>query len=98
MNVTVLVPPTLRAAVEGKHKLDLGVPAGAGVGEVLQTLLTLYPKLRGAVASETRLRRQQLSVVVEPPSVRRGLREGVRVWLFASQGAAETAGAGRSGR
>ena len=60
MNVTVLIPSTLRSAVDGKHKLDLGVPAGAGVGEVLQTLLTLYPKLRSAMASETRLRRQQL--------------------------------------
>ena len=83
MNVTVLVPSTLRAAVDGKHRLDLGVPAGAGVGEVLQTLLTLYPKLRSAMASDTRLRRQQLTVVVEPRSARRGQRDGVRVWLFA---------------
>ena len=89
MNVTVLVPSTLRSAVDGKHKLDLGVPAGAGVGEVLQTLLTLYPKLRGALASETRPRRQQLTVVVEPRPVRRGSREGVRVWLFAPAGTAE---------
>ncbi len=94
MNVTVLVPPTLRAAVDGKHKLDLGVPAGAGVGEVLQTLLTLYPKLRGAMASETRPRRQQLTVVVEPRPPLRGAREGVRIWLFAAPGSAETAGAG----
>jgi hypothetical protein len=83
VNVTVLVPSTLRAAVDGKHRLDLGVPAGAGVGEVLQTLLTLYPKLRSALASDTRLRRQQLTVVVEPRSARRGQRDGVRVWLFA---------------
>ena len=64
MNVTVLIPPTLRAAVDGKHKLDLGVPAGAGVGEVLQTLLTLYPKLRGALASETRPGRIALIVLL----------------------------------
>jgi hypothetical protein len=83
VNVTVLVPSTLRAAVDGKHKLDLGVPAGSGVGEVLQTLLTLYPKLRSALASDTRWRRQQLSVVVEPRTARRGQRDGVRVWLFA---------------
>ena len=83
MNVTVLVPSTLRSAVDGKHKLDLGVPAGAGVGDVLQTLLTLYPKLRSAMASETRLRRQQLTVVFEPRPGLRGQREGVRVWLFA---------------
>jgi len=93
VNVTVLVPSTLRSAVDGKHKLDLGVPAGAGVGEVLQTLLTLYPKLRSAMASEMRLRRQQLTVVFEPRSAGRGSREGIRVWLFA---AAEAAGAGRS--
>ena len=93
MNVTVLVPSTLRSAVDGKHRLDLGVPAGAGVGEVLQTLLTLYPKLRGAMASETRPRRQQLTVVVEPRSARRGQRDGLRVWLFAPAAPAETADA-----
>ena len=91
MNVTVLVPATLRAAVDGKHKLDLGVPAEAGVGEVLQTLLTLYPKLRAAMANETRPRRQQLTVVVEPRSMQRGSRESVRVWLFAPAGSAEPA-------
>jgi len=96
VNVTVLVPPTLRSAVDGKHKLDLGVPAGAGVGEVLQTLLTLYPKLRAAMASETRPRRQQLTVVVEPRTARRGQRDGVRVWLFAPPGSAEPVGAGTS--
>lgn len=94
MNVTVLVPSTLRAAVDGKHKLDLGVPAGAGVGDVLQTLLTLYPKLRGAMASETRPRRQQLSVVFESRPPLRGAREGLRVWLFAPPGTTEPAGAG----
>ena len=96
MNVTVLVPSTLRSAVDGKHKLDLGVPAGAGVGDVLQTLLTLYPKLRSAMASDTRLRKQQLTVVVEQRSVARGLREGVRVWLFAAPGTTERASAGGS--
>jgi molybdopterin converting factor small subunit len=94
VNVTVLVPSTLRSAVDGKHKLDLGVPAGAGVGEVLQTLFTLYPKLKTALASETRPRRQQLTVVVEPRPALRGAREGVRVWLFAAPGSAESAGAG----
>ncbi|HEY1909134.1 MAG TPA: hypothetical protein VGG91_24030 [Myxococcaceae bacterium] len=89
MNVTVLVPSTLRSAVDGKHKLDLGVPAGADVGEVLQTLLTLYPKLRAAMASETRPRRQQLTVVVEPRPAGRGSRDGVRVWLFAPAGSTE---------
>jgi len=95
VNVTVLVPSTLRSAVDGKHKLDLGVPAGAGVGEVLQTLLTLYPKLRSAMASETRPRRQQLTVVVEPRPSQRGHRDGVRVWLFAAAGPAESAGTSR---
>jgi molybdopterin converting factor small subunit len=95
VNVTVLVPSTLRSAVDGKQKLDLGVPAGAGVGEVLQTLLTLYPKLRSAMASETRPRRQQLTVVFEPRSMLRGSRDGVRVWLFAAPGSAEPVDADR---
>jgi hypothetical protein len=62
------------------------VPAGAGVGEVLQTLLTLYPKLRGALASETRPCGQQLTVVVEPRLARGGRRDAIRVWLFAAAG------------
>jgi len=95
VNVTVLVPSTLRAAVDGKHKLDLGVPAGAGVGEVLQTLFTLYPKLRSALHNETKPRRQQLTVVVEPRPALRGAREAVRVWLFAAPGSAEPASAGQ---
>jgi len=44
------------------------------------------------MASETRPRRQQLTVVVEPRSLLRGGRDGVRVWLFAAPGSAESAG------
>jgi hypothetical protein len=48
------------------------------------------------MASETRPRRQQLTVVVEPRTARRGQRDGVRVWLFAPPGSAEPVGAGTS--
>ena len=85
-------PRSLHPPRRGGRQAQAGsraCPAGAGVGEVLQTLLTLYPKLRSAMASETRLRRQQLTVVVEPRSAARGLREGIRVWLFASAAASE---------
>ena len=83
MNVTVLVPSTLRAAVDGKHKLELGVPAGAGVGEVLQTLLTLYPKLARVVASERAQGRPGLTAFFEESATRHGHREHARVFLFA---------------
>jgi hypothetical protein len=89
VNVTVLVPP--RCARRGTAaQLDLGACRSRG-GRGAATLLTLYPKLRSAMASETRLRRQQLTVVMEPRSGLRGQREGLRVWLFAPAAASERA-------
>ncbi len=90
MNVTVLVPSSLRSAVDGKRRVELGVPAGSGVGEVLQTLLTLYPKLARVLATERQHGRQGLTLFYEEAGLRRGRREHARVWLFAPQ--AEPAG------
>ena len=83
MNVTVLVPVSLRSALDGKRRVELGVPAGSGVGEVLQTLLTLYPKLARVLASERQQGRQGLTLFYEEAGLRRGRREHARVWLFA---------------
>jgi molybdopterin converting factor small subunit len=91
VNVTVLVPASLRSALDGKRRVELGVPAGSGVGEVLQTLLTLYPKLSRMVATERRHGRQGLTLFFEEAGVRGGRREHARVWLFAPSGA-ESAG------
>jgi molybdopterin converting factor small subunit len=83
VNVTVLVPSSLRYALEGKRRVELGVPAGSGVGEVLQTLLTLYPKLVRVVATERQHGRQGLTLFFEEAGMRHGRREHARVWLFA---------------
>ena len=90
MNVTVLVPASLRSALDGKRRVELGVPAGSGVGEVLQTLLTLYPKLSRMVATERRHGRQGLTLFFEEAGHRGGRREHARVWLFAPSAAEPT--------
>ncbi len=82
MNVTVLVASTLKGAVDGRPQLDLGVPTGASVGDLVQTLFTLYPKLRGMIASETRPRRQALSLFVDARPGRTDLKEA-RLYVFA---------------
>jgi molybdopterin converting factor small subunit len=87
VNVTVLVPANLRSALDGKRRVDLGVPSGSGVGEVLQTLLTLYPKLARRVATERRHGRQGLTLFFEEAGTRGGRREHARVWLFAPSAA-----------
>jgi hypothetical protein len=83
MNVTVLVPNSLKSALDGKRRVELGVPAGSGVGEVLQTLLTLYPKLARVVATERQHGRQGLTLFFEEAETRHGRRQHARVWLFA---------------
>ena len=52
MNVTVHVSARLRGAVEGRRKLDLGLPPSADFGDLVQALLTLYPKLRAHLTAE----------------------------------------------
>lgn len=90
MNVTVHVPPSLREAVDGRAALELGVPSTAGVGDVLETLLKLYPKLRRFLVTERAGGQNQLHVFLAEQAVsdadrpRSGLREGQRLYLFAS--------------
>jgi hypothetical protein len=59
LNVTVHVAPGLARAVEGRRRLELGLPAGAGPAELWDTLLALYPGLRpclpGELGAEPRL-------------------------------------------
>ncbi len=63
MNVTVIVPRALRPIFDGRRELELGVPPSADVGDVLQTLLTLYPKLSQQLPDERRAARQHLNLV-----------------------------------
>ncbi|MFZ5472072.1 MAG: hypothetical protein ACOZIN_21795 [Myxococcota bacterium] len=105
MNVTVMVADALRPAVEGRPKLELGVPSGAELGEVLQTLFELYPKLAQHMPSEKTAARAHLAVyLAEPLTGRRSLaiREGQKVWLFGATSfpppVAQAAAASRKGR
>jgi hypothetical protein len=52
LNITVHVPDTIRGAFQGRRKVELGVPSNADVGELLEALARLYPKLVALWASE----------------------------------------------
>lgn len=62
MNVTVMIPRGLQAACEGRARVELGVPPTSSVGDVVQTLMALYPGLRAFVANEKRPLRQHFGV------------------------------------
>ena len=91
MNITVMVPDSLKAAVDGRNKLELGVPASSDIGDVVQTLLALYPKLLRYLPNENNASRQHLNIFVsehasrELSRKRSGLREGQVLYLFASK-------------
>lgn len=80
----------MRSAVDGRGQLELGVPLTADLGDVLQTLFTLYPKLRAHVPSEKRPVRQHLNIFLSEQGSRdlaarrKGMREGQVVYVFAS--------------
>jgi len=83
----VLVPRTLRQAVEGRKRIELGVPPSSQVGDVVATLLTLYPKLRQYVADERRPHAPGFLVSFGKPSRRddaQSLSEGSTLYLFSS--------------
>ena len=52
LDVNVVIPPPLRPLFEGRREVILGVPSHAGVGEILETLLSLYPRLRQHLAGD----------------------------------------------
>ena len=89
LDVTVVVPPLLRALFEGRRELRLGVPEEAGVGEVLEALLSLYPRLSQCLAGDTPVRGGlYVQVVLDEHALAdlasggRGLSTGRRVVLF----------------
>lgn len=87
MNVTVRIPPALRGAVEGREILNLGLPPNADVGDLVDTLLALYPKLRGFMAGESAQATSALGLFLSEPALndlakrRKGLREGQVIYL-----------------
>ena len=62
MNVTIVIPRPLQPACEGRARIELGVPPAASVGDVVQTLMSLYPGLRAYVANEKRPMKQHFGV------------------------------------
>jgi hypothetical protein len=52
VNVTVHVAPALSRVMEGRRRLELGLPAGAGPAELWDTLLSLYPGLRACLPGD----------------------------------------------
>jgi hypothetical protein len=89
VNVTVIVPNALRSAVDGRAKVSLGLPPKANVGDLLEALFTLYPKLRSHVATEHRGGKQpkHFSLFGAEAQAQRttvGLREGQTFYLAAA--------------
>jgi hypothetical protein len=52
MNIVVVIAPLLIASVDGRGRLELGVPPTSDVGDILDTLLRLYPKLINHMATD----------------------------------------------
>ena len=85
MTITVHVPPTLLAAFEGRNRVDLGVPANAGLGDVLQAVFALYPRLSAFMAHERSRAPMELTVLLAPGVDSFRLRDGERLFLVARQ-------------
>jgi hypothetical protein len=88
-DVNVVVAPSLRPAFEGRREISLGVPALSSVGDVLETLLKLYPKARLLLAGDRRASGQYLHVALDEHATQElargggGLSSGQRLYLFA---------------
>jgi hypothetical protein len=90
LDITVVVAPPLRNAFEGRARVTLGLPATADIGDVVETLLRLYPRTRSLLAGDGGLPGGRYMHLVldgsaspeEAPS-RTGLAPGHRVFVFA---------------
>jgi hypothetical protein len=51
-DITVVVAPPLRNAFEGRSLVSLGLPSTADLGDVVETLLRLYPRTRSLLAGD----------------------------------------------
>ena len=85
-----MVPDSLRSAVDGRRTLELGVPPTADLGDVVQALMALYPKLAAHLPSDRKNSRAQLNIFLSERASYDlahhlgGLREGQVLYLFAS--------------
>jgi hypothetical protein len=86
LNVSVHIAPQLQGATEGRSRLEIGLPAGAGLGELLESLFALYPKLREFLAHEgARPAGQELSILLSREVDTLWLRPEEPVYLVASR-------------
>jgi hypothetical protein len=88
MNIVVEIAPPLIGAVEGRRRLELGIPPNSDVGDLLDTLLKLYPKLLQHVSSDARKGGSGLNIFwANRPSgqlpMRPRLLEGEKLYLCA---------------
>ncbi len=84
----VVVAPPLRNAFEGRSVVSLGLPATADLGDVVETLLRLYPRTRSLLAGDrgTPGGRYMHLVIGETSSRQErgsGLAAGHKVFVFA---------------
>ncbi|MET0404218.1 MAG: hypothetical protein ABW123_17530 [Cystobacter sp.] len=89
LDVNVLIPPPLRPLFNGRREVNLGMPANAGVGEVFETLLSLYPRLAQHLAGDAPARGgSYVHLALEAPALAElaaggtGLSSGRRLHLF----------------
>lgn len=90
LDIIVVVAPSLRGAFEGRRTVNLGLPATAGVGEVVETLLKLYPRTRNLLAGDWKSPSgQYLHLALDERASQElaqgggGLAAGQKVYLFA---------------
>ncbi|MFP2909720.1 hypothetical protein ACLESD_32675 [Pyxidicoccus sp. 3LFB2] len=87
--VSVVVAPALRGAFEGRRELSLGMPAHAGVGDVLESLFKLYPRVRQYLKGERGGSGLYLHIAMDERAAEelarggRGLSAGLKLYFFA---------------
>jgi hypothetical protein len=90
LDITVVVAPSLRAAFDGRLSVTLGVPATANMGDVVESLLRLYPRTQTLLAGDRGTPGgRYLHVALDEHSSRElaqgrgGLAAGHKVFVFA---------------
>jgi hypothetical protein len=86
MNVTVYVPKHFQSACEHRSRLELGFPPAATVGDVLDTVFSLYPGLKRFMASDRVDRTSHLTAAYSSVSHRDRAtlpQESATLYLFA---------------
>jgi len=90
LDITVVVAPSLRAAFDGRLVITLGVPSTASMGDVVESLLRLYPRAQALLAGDRGAPGgRYLHVALDEHSSRElaqgkpGLAAGHKVFLFA---------------